>query len=68
MAEVAFAGVTKRFGDVVAVDDLTLDIADDEFLGTHFHPFPVAQHDRLRGGQLLQCFKRFFSAPFLKKT
>jgi ABC-type sugar transport system ATPase subunit len=32
MAEVAFAGVTKRFGDVVAVDDLTLDIADDEFM------------------------------------
>jgi ABC-type sugar transport system ATPase subunit len=32
MAEVAFEGVTKRFGDVVAVDDLTLDIADDEFM------------------------------------
>jgi multiple sugar transport system ATP-binding protein len=32
MAEVDFAGVTKRFGDVVAVDDLTLEVADDEFM------------------------------------
>jgi multiple sugar transport system ATP-binding protein len=32
MSRVALAGVTKRFGDVVAVDDLTLDIDDKEFL------------------------------------
>ncbi len=32
MARVAFDHVTKRFGDVVAVDDLTLEIADKEFL------------------------------------
>ena len=32
MASVSFASVTKRFGDVVAVDDLTLDIPDREFL------------------------------------
>src|SRR5512147_1207501 len=32
MAEVVFDGVTKRFGDVVAVDDLHLDIADNEFM------------------------------------
>jgi multiple sugar transport system ATP-binding protein len=32
MAGVTLAGVTKRFGDVVAVDDLSLEIADKEFL------------------------------------
>ena len=32
MARVAFDQVTKRFGDVVAVRDLTLEIADHEFL------------------------------------
>jgi ABC-type sugar transport system ATPase subunit len=32
MAGVTFDQVTKRFGDVVAVDDLTLEIADREFL------------------------------------
>jgi len=32
MAGVSFEHVTKRFGDVVAVRDLTLDIADREFL------------------------------------
>jgi ABC-type sugar transport system ATPase subunit len=32
VASVSFASVTKRFGDVVAVDDLTLDIPDREFL------------------------------------
>jgi multiple sugar transport system ATP-binding protein len=32
MASVAFASVTKRFGDVVAVDDVTLEIPDREFL------------------------------------
>jgi multiple sugar transport system ATP-binding protein len=32
LAEVAFEGVTKRFGDVVAVDDLHLEIADNEFM------------------------------------
>jgi multiple sugar transport system ATP-binding protein len=32
MSEVAFEGVTKRFGDVVAVDDLTLAVPDHEFL------------------------------------
>ena len=32
MATVAFDHVTKRFGDVVAVRDLTLEIADREFL------------------------------------
>ncbi len=32
MATVALAGVTKRFGDVVAVDDLTLEAGDDDFL------------------------------------
>ena len=32
MSRVALEGVSKRFGDVVAVDDLTLEIADKEFL------------------------------------
>ena len=32
MASVQLTGVTKRFGDTVAVDDLTLDIDDGEFL------------------------------------
>ena len=32
MAEVVFDGVTKRFGDVVAVDSLSLDVADNEFM------------------------------------
>jgi multiple sugar transport system ATP-binding protein len=32
VAGVTFDHVTKRFGDVVAVDDLTLDVADREFL------------------------------------
>ena len=32
MGRVAFVGVTKRFDDVVAVDDLTLEVADQEFL------------------------------------
>jgi multiple sugar transport system ATP-binding protein len=32
MARVAFQHVTKRFGDVVAVDDLTLEAQDCEFL------------------------------------
>ena len=32
MGEVALEGVTKRFGDVVAVDDLSLTVADEEFL------------------------------------
>ena len=32
MAGVTFEHVTKRFGDVVAVDDLTLEIVDREFL------------------------------------
>ena len=32
MSGVAFEGVTKRFGDVTAVDDLTLEVADQEFL------------------------------------
>jgi ABC-type sugar transport system ATPase subunit len=32
MAEVIFDGVTKRFGDVVAVDSLSLDVADNEFM------------------------------------
>jgi multiple sugar transport system ATP-binding protein len=32
MGRVGFQGVSKRFGDVVAVDDLTLHIADQEFL------------------------------------
>ncbi len=32
MSEVAFDGVTKRFGEVTAVDQLTLDIADGEFM------------------------------------
>jgi multiple sugar transport system ATP-binding protein len=32
MSKVAFEGVTKRFGDVVAVDGLTLEIEDEEFL------------------------------------
>jgi multiple sugar transport system ATP-binding protein len=32
MARVAFDHVTKRFGDVVAVRDLTLEVADREFL------------------------------------
>jgi len=32
MGEVQFENVTKRFGDVVAVDDLTLTIDDREFL------------------------------------
>jgi multiple sugar transport system ATP-binding protein len=32
MARVAFEHVTKRFGHVVAVDDLSLEVADEEFL------------------------------------
>jgi multiple sugar transport system ATP-binding protein len=32
MGRVAFDHVTKRYGDVIAVDDLTLDVADQEFL------------------------------------
>jgi multiple sugar transport system ATP-binding protein len=32
VSRVTLEGVTKRFGDVVAVDDLTLEIADQEFL------------------------------------
>ncbi len=32
MSEVRFDRVTKRFGDVVAVDDLTLEVRDEEFL------------------------------------
>jgi multiple sugar transport system ATP-binding protein len=32
MGRVAFDHVTKRFGEVTAVDDLTLDVADQEFL------------------------------------
>jgi multiple sugar transport system ATP-binding protein len=32
MAQVVFDHVTKRFGDTVAVDDLSIDIADKEFL------------------------------------
>jgi multiple sugar transport system ATP-binding protein len=32
VGRVAIRGVTKRFGDVTAVDDLTLEVADEEFL------------------------------------
>jgi len=32
MARVTFDGVSKRFGPVVAVDELTLDVADGEFM------------------------------------
>ncbi len=32
VASVSFTSVTKRFGDVVAVDDLTLEVPDREFL------------------------------------
>src|SRR5262245_21837671 len=32
MSRVAFEEVTKTFGDVVAVDDLSLEIADGEFM------------------------------------
>jgi len=32
MSRVGFANVTKRFGDSVAVDDLTLEVADREFM------------------------------------
>jgi multiple sugar transport system ATP-binding protein len=32
VAEIAFIGVTKRFGDTVAVDDLDLEIQDGEFM------------------------------------
>src|ERR1700694_2390653 len=32
MSGVALEGVTKRFGDVVAVDDVNLQIEDEEFL------------------------------------
>jgi multiple sugar transport system ATP-binding protein len=32
MSEVVFDGVTKRFGDVTAVDRLTLEVVDDEFM------------------------------------
>ena len=32
MATVTFENVSKRFGDVVAVDDLNLDIRDAEFM------------------------------------
>lgn len=32
VASVSFASVTKAFGDVIAVEDLTLEVADREFL------------------------------------
>src|SRR5213593_1439017 len=32
MGRVALEHVTKRFGDVTAVDDFTLEVADEEFL------------------------------------
>ena len=32
MASVTFTGVTKRYGDVTAVDDLSIEIADGEFM------------------------------------
>ena len=32
MGRVAFEGVSKRFGDVTAVQDLTLEVEDEEFL------------------------------------
>ena len=32
MSSITLAGVSKRFDDVVAVDDLTLEVADEEFL------------------------------------
>jgi multiple sugar transport system ATP-binding protein len=32
MSEVSLQGVSKRFGDIVAVDDLTLAVADGEFV------------------------------------
>src|SRR5947207_15591494 len=32
MGSVVFEGVTKRFGDIIAVRDLTLEIEDREFL------------------------------------
>jgi ABC-type sugar transport system ATPase subunit len=32
VGRVAIRGVSKRFGDVTAVDDLTLEVADEEFL------------------------------------
>jgi ABC-type sugar transport system ATPase subunit len=32
MGEIVLEGVTKRFGDVVAVDDLTLRVEDEEFM------------------------------------
>jgi multiple sugar transport system ATP-binding protein len=32
VSRVALEGITKRFGDVVAVDDLTIDVDDGEFL------------------------------------
>ena len=32
MADVVFDHVTKRFGDTIAVDDLSLEVADGEFL------------------------------------
>ena len=32
MASVTYEHVTKRFGDVIAVSDLTIEVADKEFL------------------------------------
>ena len=32
MSSVTFTGVTKRYGSVTAVEDLTLDVADGEFM------------------------------------
>jgi ABC-type uncharacterized transport system ATPase subunit len=38
MASVTFDHVSKKFGDVLAVNDLNIEIADKEFLVLVVHP------------------------------
>ena len=41
---IQFKNVTKRFGDFTAIDDLTIDIFEREFLPCWVHRAVVKQH------------------------